>query len=52
MTPHDVGRCQHSRQMEPPPSTAAELEKKQNKLDKIIADFIDSVESNEVLKKQ
>lgn len=33
------------------PSAAAELEKKQNKLDKIIADFIDSEESNEVLKK-
>lgn len=30
---------------------ATELEKKQNKLDKIIADFIDSEESNEVLKK-
>lgn len=51
VTPHDVGRCQHSRQMGPPPSAAAELEKKQNKLDKIIADFIDSEESNEVLKK-
>lgn len=51
VTPHGVGICQHSRQMGPPPSAAEELEKKQNKLDKIIADFIDSVESNEVLKK-
>ena len=51
VTPHGVGRCQHSRQLGPPPSAVAELEKNQNKLDKIIADFIDSEESNEVLKK-